>query len=161
MQRFLALDLPHRFCWACVHSSIVKWSDSISEQNCQELAYPHVSSDESIKNLNPRHSLLSQVVKALSISITVFDTKKIADIDLFINRVYLYDDKLVITFNHKEGAEIITLEDVETALSDADKGSDLVSFAVLEKPFSARRTAFLYLSKCCGDVKEWGKERFH
>lgn len=51
-------------------------------------------------------------------------------IDLFINRVYLYDDKLVITFNHKEGAETITLEDVETALSDADKGSDLVSFAV-------------------------------
>lgn len=51
-------------------------------------------------------------------------------IDLFINRVYLYDDKLVITFNHKEGAETITLEDVETALSDADKGSDLVSSAV-------------------------------
>lgn len=51
-------------------------------------------------------------------------------IDLFINRVYLYDDKLVITFNHKEGAETITLEDVETALADADRGSDLVSFAV-------------------------------
>ena len=40
-------------------------------------------------------------------------------IDMFINRIYLYDDKLVITFNHKDGAETITLEDIETALAEA------------------------------------------
>ena len=42
----------------------------------------------------------------------------------------LYDDKLVITFNHKEGAETITLDDVETALAEKENGSDLVSSAV-------------------------------
>ena len=47
-------------------------------------------------------------------------------IDMFINRIYLYDDILVITFNHKDGAETITLEDVETALAEAGFGSDLV-----------------------------------
>lgn len=51
-------------------------------------------------------------------------------IDTFINRIYLYDDKLVITFNHKEGAETITLDDVETALAEKENGSDLVSSAV-------------------------------
>lgn len=51
-------------------------------------------------------------------------------IDMFINRIYLYDDKLVITFNHKEGAETITLDDVETALAEKENGSDLVSSGV-------------------------------
>ena len=51
-------------------------------------------------------------------------------IDTFINRIYLYDDKLVITFNHKDGAETITLDDIETALAGKENGSDLVSSAV-------------------------------
>lgn len=51
-------------------------------------------------------------------------------IDTFVNRIYLYDDKLVITFNHKDGAETITLNDIESALAEAENGSDLVSFAV-------------------------------
>ena len=66
-------------------------------------------------------------------------------IDMFINRIYLYDDKLVITFNHKDGAQTITLEDVETALAEAGFGSDLVSFAVPEKtPFLSEWCFFLY-----------------
>ena len=51
-------------------------------------------------------------------------------IDTFINRIYLYDDKLVITFNHKDGAQTITLNDIETALAEQENGSDLVSSAV-------------------------------
>ena len=50
-------------------------------------------------------------------------------IDTFINRIYLYDDKLIITFNHKDGAETITLNDVGTALTEQEDGSDLVSSA--------------------------------
>ena len=48
----------------------------------------------------------------------------------FVKRIYLYDDKLVITFNHKDGAETITLNDIEAGLAEAENGSDLVSFAV-------------------------------
>ena len=51
-------------------------------------------------------------------------------IDSFINRIYLYDDRLVISCNHQDGEETITLEDVETALAEAGFGSDLVSLAV-------------------------------
>ena len=51
-------------------------------------------------------------------------------IDTFVNRIYLYDDKLIITFNHKDGAQTITLGDIETALAEKENGSDLVGSAV-------------------------------
>ena len=41
-------------------------------------------------------------------------------IDIFINSIYVYDDRLVFTYNFKDGTETITLEDVEAAF-----GSDL------------------------------------
>ena len=68
-------------------------------------------------------------------------------IDTFINRIYLYDDKLVITFNHKDGAETITLEDIETALAEAGCGSDLVSFAVPKNQMPIRISGFLYIRR--------------
>lgn len=34
-------------------------------------------------------------------------------IDTFINAIYLYDDKIVLTFNYKEGTKTITLDDVQ------------------------------------------------
>ena len=63
-------------------------------------------------------------------------------IDSFINRIYLYDDRLVISCNHKDGAETITLEDVETALAEAGFGSDLVSLAVPIKKEEAFASSF-------------------
>ncbi|MDL2238225.1 hypothetical protein LJC56_10445 [Christensenellaceae bacterium OttesenSCG-928-K19] len=38
-------------------------------------------------------------------------------IDIFVNSVYLYDDKLVLMFNYKDGSKTITLAEIE--------GSDL------------------------------------
>ena len=61
----------------------------------------------------------------------------------FVKRIYLYDDKLVITFNHKDGAETITLNDIEAGLAEAENGSDLVSFAVPKKQIPFRVSAFL------------------
>ena len=43
-------------------------------------------------------------------------------IDTFINRIYLYDDHMVITFNYKEGTKTVSLAEIEKAKS----GSDLV-----------------------------------
>lgn len=49
------------------------------------------------------------------------DTSKPAErqrlIDSFVNAVFVYDDKLVLTFNYRDGTETITLDDI--------KGSDL------------------------------------
>lgn len=38
-------------------------------------------------------------------------------IDTFVNAIYLYDDKMVLTFNYKAGTKDITFDDI--------KGSDL------------------------------------
>ncbi len=50
-------------------------------------------------------------------------------IDLFINTIYLYDDKMVITFNYKDDSKVISLNDVEKS----DLSSDLTASALPEK----------------------------
>ena len=46
-------------------------------------------------------------------------------IDSFINAIYLYDDKLVITFNYKDGTKTITWDDAKETVEKAENGSDL------------------------------------
>ena len=46
-------------------------------------------------------------------------------IDAFVNAIYLYDDKLVLAFNYKDGTRTITLDDVKESTKKADTGSDL------------------------------------
>jgi hypothetical protein len=43
-------------------------------------------------------------------------------IDTFVNAVYLYDDKIVLTFNYKDGSKTVTMSDVEGGF-----GSDLAT----------------------------------
>ena len=45
-------------------------------------------------------------------------------VDTFINSIYLYDDKVLITFNYKEGTQTITFEEAAQAASKGT-GSDL------------------------------------
>ena len=45
-------------------------------------------------------------------------------IDTFINSIYVFDDKLVFTYNFKDGTETITLAEIQ-----ADFGSDLTQVA--------------------------------
>ncbi len=47
-------------------------------------------------------------------------------IDSFVNAIYLYDDKMVITFNYKEGSETVSLSEIEKS----DLGSDLTTSAL-------------------------------
>lgn len=44
-------------------------------------------------------------------------------VDTFVNAVFLYDDKLLLTFNFKDGTRTITFSDVQTATTES--GSDL------------------------------------
>jgi DNA invertase Pin-like site-specific DNA recombinase len=46
-------------------------------------------------------------------------------IDLFLNSVYVYDDRLIITCNYKDGARTVSLSDIN--------GSDLVDYAPPKK----------------------------
>lgn len=58
-----------------------------------------------------------------------FDTTKREQrqrlIDSFVNAVYLYEDKVIMTFNYKDGSKTVTLAEVE--------GSDLSCFGALKE----------------------------
>ena len=43
------------------------------------------------------------------------DRKEI--IDTFVNSVFVYDDKLVLAYNYKDGTETLTLQEIESVLS--------------------------------------------
>lgn len=51
-------------------------------------------------------------------------------IDSFVNAVYLYDDRVVLIYNYKEGTKTITLEEVNEAFGNEAVGSDLGALAV-------------------------------
>ena len=53
-------------------------------------------------------------------------------IDTFINAIFLYDDKMVITFNYKEGTKTITFTELQEAVSNKN-GSDLDCLAAPKK----------------------------
>ena len=38
-------------------------------------------------------------------------------IDTFVNSVFVYDDKSVLTYNYKDGSQTLTLQEIESALS--------------------------------------------
>ena len=48
-------------------------------------------------------------------------------VDTFINAIYLYDDKVLITFNYKEGTQTVTFGEA-TEVASEENGSDLDCF---------------------------------
>ena len=67
-------------------------------------------------------------------------------IDTFINAVFLYDDKLVLTYNFREETETITFDDLKNKLREGFSGSDMSSVAAPEKKpcdSSKNRKAFV------------------
>ena len=51
-------------------------------------------------------------------------------VDTFINAIYLYDDKVLITFNYKEGTQTVTFGEAAEVVSEGN-GSDLDCFTAL------------------------------
>ena len=52
-------------------------------------------------------------------------------VDTFINAIYLYDDKVLITFNYKEGTQTVTFGEATEVASEGN-GSDLDCFTAPE-----------------------------
>ena len=64
-------------------------------------------------------------------------------VDTFINSIYLYDDKVLITFNYKEGTQTITFEEAAQAASK-ENGSDLDCFTAPRKISTLCVLVFLF-----------------
>ena len=46
-------------------------------------------------------------------------------IDTFVNAVFLYDDKMVLTYNFHENTETITFGELQEVLPNGFRGSDM------------------------------------
>ena len=80
-------------------------------------------------------------------------------VDTFINSIYLYDDKVLITFNYKEGTQTITFEEAVQAASKGN-GSDLDCIpapenAVKSKDFMAFLFCEPWLHGFCTVFARW------
>ena len=65
-------------------------------------------------------------------------------VDTFINAIYLYDDKVLITFNYKEGTQTVTFGEATEVASEGN-GSDLDCFTAPEKAVKSKDfMAFLF-----------------
>lgn len=69
-------------------------------------------------------------------------------IDVFINAIFLYDDKMVITFNYKEGTETIAFDTLKEALSEQASGSDLDCLAAPCHPVWIQTGWFFCANNC-------------
>ena len=67
-------------------------------------------------------------------------------IDTFLNSIYVYDDRLVFTYNYKDGTETLTLQEVEAAFS-----SDLKDLAPPTKNDVFRHVVFCWCPVCCAN----------
>ena len=66
-------------------------------------------------------------------------------INTFVNAVYLYDEKVLITFNYKDGTKTITFDEIAAKDSPEGNGSDLVNFAPPRTPVSNGYRSFCFI----------------
>ena len=55
-------------------------------------------------------------------------------IDTFVNAIFLYDDKMEITYNYHDGTTTVTFDDLQDAIKNAVPGSDMDSVGAPWKP---------------------------
>ena len=63
-------------------------------------------------------------------------------IDTFVNAVFVHDDKILLTYNFKDGTRTITLSDIEAAATES--GSDLEMFGAPKRSTPNRGASFWY-----------------
>ena len=64
-------------------------------------------------------------------------------INTFVNAVYLYDEKVLITFNYKDGTKTITFDEIAAKNAPGGNGSDVGCFAPPKKHEILRLVLFL------------------
>ena len=73
-------------------------------------------------------------------------------IDTFVNAVFLYDDKLVLTYNFREGTETITFDDLKNKLGEGFSGSDMSSVAAPKQGFQLLLESFNFFLVLQGKI---------
>jgi len=100
-----------------------------------------------------REQVLFWICRYRQLDITIPEQRQRL-IDGFVNAIYLYDDKIILTFHYKEGCKTISFGDI-MGLSDATAGSDVCAagapnsteYPVIRDRRSKKRRFRLFLHK--------------
>ena len=71
-------------------------------------------------------------------------------VDTFINAIYLYDDKVLITFNYKEGTETVAFGEAVKA----EKSSDMSARGASRK--TSTQCVLVFLFRCGKGLEQGG-----
>lgn len=81
-----------------------------------------IAKEEIVKQPLTKKQILFWFTRLRNYDLSVKENKQRL-IDTFVNAIFLYDDKIVLTFNHQDDAETISLEDVELSPISSDLSS--------------------------------------
>ena len=88
------------------------------EQQKEELQI-RIAQEEIIKPPIDKDKILFWLHRFRKMDTTKLEHRKRL-IDSFVNAIYLYDDKIVFTFNYKDGSKTITMEEIENSALCSD-----------------------------------------
>ena len=74
-------------------------------------------------------------------------------INTFVNAVYLYDEKVLIAFNYKDGTKTITFDEIAAKDAPEGNGSDLGCFAPPRTPVSNGYRSFCFICLAKGTAR--------
>ena len=97
----------------------------------EELQKPEITKDH----------IIFWITKFRDIDLTDLRSRKRL-IDSFVNSIYLYDDKIIFTFNFRDGTKEVSLKELEEEMSSDLEGSPQPKRAVFER-FSLKNRSFL------------------
>ena len=121
--------------------------------------------EEMQRPLLTREQVLFWIYRYRRLDVTVPEQRQRL-IDGFVNAIYLYDDKIILTFNYKEGCKTIPFGDI-MGLSDATAGSDACAagaprlrranraqafFLILGERPTSKRHLFVVRTHVCGCI---------
>ena len=99
--------------------------------------------EEMQRPLLTREQVLFWICRYRQLDVTVPEQRQRL-IDGFVNAIYLYDGKIILTFHYKEGCKTISFGDI-MELSDATAGSDVCAAGAPPPAASnSRRRFFLF-----------------
>ncbi|MBR6903011.1 MAG: recombinase family protein, partial [Clostridia bacterium] len=94
--------------------------------------YSQIAKEESAKPMLTREQIVFWLQKLRQLNTNKLEHRRKL-IDSFINAIFLYDDRMVITFNYKDSTREITFKDLESL----GLGSDFTDFGA---PKTARNS---------------------
>ena len=117
------------------------------EATKQELEY-NISLEKLAKPRLTHEQLYHFLIRFRKLDMTKQEHRKML-IDTFVNAIYLYDDKVVITFNYKDGTKTVSFSELNAALTEQRSGSDLDCSGAPKTSFAVTAKEVFLVYDCC------------